>query len=220
METEKKEGEGLGLPEPDRDYILEKAVEGFEPAEIRFLHRKEEDGALRKTTIQQFLNTAEAEREIEIRKNVKEKKANVSREELVSDLKDAKQGLKQEIEKLRNNNLNDISNDTMSNLIDNIKLLGEFIGELQEKDKVTGGTINVNKLEQNFNIVQAVQYLTPEKKRDLVEELENDPDIEDFAVVRRSDDGEGDKEGEEEDDADEEDVAEKQEVYNEGAKDD
>jgi len=87
-------------------------------------------------------------------------------------------------EELRENEMDDISNDTVSNLIDNIKLLGEFIGELQDKEDSAGGVVNVNKLEQNFDVTNAVQYMPAEEKESVVERLKDDPEVENFVIQK------------------------------------
>lgn len=174
------------IPGDDQQFIIEKAVDGFTPGEISYLLELENESRITADTVEEFMETEVAEERIELQKSIQEKQAQVSREELVADLKEAKEGLKAEVEQLRENNLSEISNESVSNLISNIKLLGEFIGELQQKDSSSGGTVNVNKLEQNFNIVQSIQYMTPEDKQDVVEQLKDDDDIEDFVIKRKA----------------------------------
>ena len=174
----------LDLPGDDKDFIVEHLVEGYEPDEIKYLLQEERGSHIGEETIRKYAGTDEADNAIDMRRRIQERKAEVSREELVADLKEAKEGLKSEIQELREANHNDISNDTMSNLISNIKLLGEFIGELQDKDQSSSGTVNVNKLEQNINISKSIQYLPASEKKDLATELANDPDVEDYVVVK------------------------------------
>ena len=179
--------QALDLPQDDQNFIIEHVVDGYKPDEIAFLLKTDHGSRVSEETVRQFLGTEYAKNAVDMRRRIQERKAEVSREELVADLKEAKEGLKEEIQELRDANYNDISNDTMSNLISNIKLLGEFIGELQNKDDAAGGVVNVNKLEQNFNFVQAIQYMPKEEKKSIAEQLAEDPEVEDFAIIRNED---------------------------------
>lgn len=174
------------LPSSEKKFVISKAVEGFDPEEIHYMLSKEENSYTTYESVENFLNKDSTREEIELARSVEEKKADVDRDELVSDLKEIKEGLKQEISELRESNLNDISNDTMKNLINNIKLMGEFIGELkQQSSGNSGGVVNVNKLEQNFDISKTVQYMPPEEKRSVAEQLAEDDDVEDFVIVEK-----------------------------------
>ena len=177
--------QALDLPQDDQDFIIRHVVDGYKPDEIAFLLKTDHGSRVREDNVRNFLGTEYAKNAVDMRRRIQERKAEVSREELVADLKEAKEGLKEEIQKLRESNHNDISNDTMSNLISNIKLLGEFIGELQNKDEAAGGVVNVNKLEQNFNFVQAIQYMPKDEKKSIAEQLAEDPEVEDFAIMRK-----------------------------------
>lgn len=176
--------DALELPEDDRQYIVDHLVEGYTPEEIALLLKNDQDSHVSQDTVEELAATDEIQDEVETQRMIQEKKANVSREELVADLKEAKQALKEQFRELRQSEHDDISNDTMSNLTSNIKLLGEFIGELQQKDSNAGGTVNINKLEQNFEFNQAIKYMPAEKKREAAEMLAEDPDVEDFAIVK------------------------------------
>lgn len=174
----------LELPEDDEQFIIGKAVDGYEPEEIHFLLKNDTDSHLAQGVVKDFLDTEYAEEQIEMRRRIQEKRADVGREELVSDLREVKDTLIDQAEDLRNQDLDDISNDTVSNLISNIKLLGEFIGELKQKDEGSSGTVNINKLEQNFNLAQTVQYLPPDEKKSVAEQLAKDEDVKDFVIVK------------------------------------
>ena len=198
------------LPGSEKSFIIEKAVNGFGPEEIHYMLKNEEGSFTTLETVENFLNKESTRKEIELAKRVEEKKADVDRDELVSDLKEIKEGLKEEIAELRESNLNDISNDTMKNLINNIKLMGEFIDELNTQDNGNGGgVVNVNKLEQNFDVTKTIQYMPPEEKRSVAEQLAEDEDVEDFVIVRKDDEEDESEEGEDgENESSEEDVEE------------
>jgi len=171
------------IPESDKKIIIEKASYGWQPDEIS-LHLRGEGSRVTEDSVEAFLGTEKAQDEIDVRKRLRDRKADVAKEELVSDLRDVKDTLIDRAEELRKNEMDDISNDTVSNLIDNIKLLGEFIGELQDKEDSAGGVVNVNKLEQNFDVTNAVQYMPAEEKESVVEKLRDDPEVENFVIQK------------------------------------
>jgi len=176
----------MEIPGTDENFIIEKSVEGYDAEEIHYMLKNEKESYVSLDSVQTFLNRDATQEQVDLARRVQEKKADVGREELISDLREIKEGLKHEIEQLRESDLNNISNDTMKNLINNIKLMGEFIGELQQQapaNKSAGGVVNVNKLEQNFDITNSVQFLPAEEKRSIAEELASDPDVEDYVVV-------------------------------------
>jgi len=175
----------MEIPVTDEKFIINKKVEGYDADEIHYLLKNEQESYVSLDSVESFLNRESTAEEVELARRVQEKKAEVGREELLSDLKEIKEGLKEEIRQLRESDLNNISNDTMKNLINNIKLMGEFIGELQQKSGggSGGGVVNVNKLEQNFDITNSVQFLPVEEKKSIAEELAADPDVEDYVVV-------------------------------------
>jgi len=174
----------VNIPSDDEDFIIEKAVDGYQPDEIAFLIREEQNSHVAQDSITEFLDSGYADKQIDMRRRVRERKADVGREELISDLKEVKDNLITRSEELRKREMDEINNEKISTLISNIKLLGEFIGELRQKEKDSGGVVNVNKLEQNFNVVQAVQYMPEEDKKEVAQQLADDPSVEDFAIVK------------------------------------
>lgn len=176
----------LDIPENDKKYIIEKTVDGYSPEQISYLLREDEGSYVSETGVKQFIGKDQVQEKIEMVEGIRKRKADVTRKELITDLKEAKEGLKTEIDELREANRSDISNESISNLISNIKLLGEFIGELKQETPEQTGTVNINKLEQNFNFKQAIQYMPPEDKRTVAEQLADDPDVEDFAITKKA----------------------------------
>jgi len=191
--------DNVSLPADDEEFIIEKTVDGYTPEEVTYMLRKEEDSALREETVREFLGQESVAEKIELEKSIQEKNAEVSRDELIRDLKEQKEILKNKSQSLRDKGEDEVSNDTVKNLLTAIKDLAEMIDVLESKDDATNNVININSLEQNFDITKSVEYLPKEDKKDLVEQLEDDPDIEDFAVIRRRDEtDEGFEFGEEE----------------------
>jgi len=173
------------LPEEDRDFIVKKAVDGYEPELITYIMETDTDSKLTGETVENFINSDYGAERIELERRVQEKKSDVTREELIRDLKEQKSILMERSQQLRDNNLDEINNETVNTILKSVRMLGEFIDELQSKDSMAPGVVSINKLEQNIDFSQTLQYLPKEDKKDLVEQLENDPDVEDFAIMKR-----------------------------------
>ena len=179
--------DSVSLPADDEQFIINKTVDGYTPEEITYMLRNKEGSALREETVREFLGRESVAEKIRLEKSIQEKNAEVSRDELIRDLKEQKEILKNKSQSLREQGENEVSNDTVKNLLTAIKDLAEMIDVLESKDDATNNVININSLEQNFDITNSVEYLPAEDKKSIVEQLEDDPDIEDFAVVRRKD---------------------------------
>ena len=90
----------LELPEDDRQYIVDHLVEGYTPEEIALLLKNDQDSHVSQDTVEELAASEEIQDEVETQRMIQEKKANVSREELVADLKEAKQALKEQFREL------------------------------------------------------------------------------------------------------------------------
>jgi len=192
----------VSLPKDEEEFIIEKTVEGYTPDEITYLLRKDYDSKLREQTVKKFLKQENVAEKIELEKSIQEKNAEVSRDELVRDLKEQKEILKERSQHLRESESDEISNDTVKNLLTAIKDLAEMIDVLESKDDAANNVVNVNTLQQNFDITNSVKYLDKEDKKSVAEQLESDEDIEDYMIIRKDekDDEDGDEENEEESD--------------------
>lgn len=178
---------GVVLPEEDEKFIIEKTIDGFTPEEIQYMLKNDQNSPLTLETVKNFLNQDEVARRIELRKSIMEKQAEVSREDLIRELSEQKDYIIEQRQRLEGSN-DEISSDQTKNLLKAIRQLGELIEVLESKDNSGGGNvINVNRLEQNFDITSSVEYLPPEDKKSIVEKLEEDPDIEDYVIVRKED---------------------------------
>lgn len=175
----------MELPRDDKDFIIEHRIDGYEPEEIGYLLRQEEDSPLRDETVEDFLATDEAQKEIELRKRIQERRADISRDVLVRELRDTMDTLKKKSERLRGSD-DEIDNDTVSNMLKTARMLGEFINELKSKDgEESNNVVNINSLEQNFDLTSSVQYLGVDDKKSIAEQLADDPDVEDFVIRRK-----------------------------------
>jgi len=175
------------LPQDDKDFIIEKAIEGWTADIIAYEHRKQSDfGGLRQETVQKFLDTDRAEELIDKKRRIQEKKAEISREDLIRELANQIQILRERSDELRNADNDEVGNDTTRNLLKAVRDLADMKDVLESKESGSAdNVVNINKLEQNFDITETVGYLPAEDKNSVVEQLENDPEVEDYMIVRK-----------------------------------
>jgi len=174
------------IPAGDENFIIEKAVDGWDAELIGYALRNEEDSFIRDETVREFLSEEGTAERIEKEKKLIEKQAEVSREDLIRELNQQVEILRERSEELRESENDDIGNDTTKNLLKAVKDLAEMIDVLESKeDGGASNVVNVNKLEQNFNVTKVVEHLPADEKRSIAEQLEDDPDVEDFALVKK-----------------------------------
>lgn len=172
------------LPQKDKEYIIEKAVEGWEPELIGYGLRNEQGSPIRDETVEEFLGQESTQGSIELEKELIEKRAEVSREDLIRELKEQIDHIKTQRQRLEGEH-DDISNDATKNLLNAVRDLADLIDVLESKDGGSANNvININSLEQNFEITSMVQHLPAEDKQSVVEQLEDDPEIEDYAIKK------------------------------------
>lgn len=176
------------LPAEDQKFIIEKNIDGFTPEEIGLMLREDEGTPLRDETVAAFLDRDGVQEKIELRKSIMEKQAEVSRDDLIRELSEQKDYIIEQRKRLEGED-DEISSDQTKNLLKAIRQLGEMIEVLEAKDAAGSGNnvVNVNKLEQNFDITSSVQYLDSEDKKSIVEQLESDPDVEDYMIIEKDD---------------------------------
>lgn len=176
------------IPVDDKEFIIEKAIDGWSADLIAHELRKNNElgGGLREETVKQFLDSERAQEEIEVEKRIQEKKAEVSREDLIRELSDQISILRERSDHLRNTKNDEIGNDTTRNLLKAVRDLADLIDVLEDKDSGSAdNVVNINRLEQSFDITQSVQYLPSSDKRDILEKLEGDESVEDYMVVKK-----------------------------------
>jgi len=176
----------VDLPRDDQEKIIEKKVEGWDTELIGHWLRTEEGSPFRDETVRGFLEQEDTKDRIEKERRLVEKKAEVSREDLIRELREQIESIKAQRQRLEGD-YDDISNDTTKNLLKAVRDLADLIDVLESKDSQTSNNVvNINSLEQNFQVTNMVQHLPAEDKRSVVEQLEDDPDVEDFVIKRKN----------------------------------
>ena len=178
------------LEEETKQFIIEKATEGYEdPEEIELLLREERNLPITPSpkSIGEFLESEKAQKEIETKRSVKEKKADVTKQDLLEELVDLKDDLNRWHDELKDTEHGVTRNEAVKNIISTLDEIGKLMGEIETGGGVTNNVVKVdnvnNYVKQNFNKV--VKHMGREQKRDIVEELKEDEDIEDFVIKRK-----------------------------------
>lgn len=211
------------LEEKFRQVIADKFAKGFTPREIAEIIKTRYERPITAATVQEFLDSEEGEKKVEVTQSIKQKQQEVQKEDLIEDLVRIKNHLWRRVDHLTKEDLDTISNETVSELIKAIEKLGEFIGELDRKTEVHGD--NIVKIDESEtyienNIKKVVKHLPDDEKEEIVEDLtdelgliiKKDPEEyeEDQDILDDLSEGEEDEEEEGEDEDEEE--KEKQEV--------
>lgn len=172
----------VDLPREDASFIKEKVIEGWSPEMIGY-ELRENGSMLTDDTVEEYLAQERVQEEIELQRRIQEKRQEVSRDDLIRELRDQMDYISEKREELEGQD-EEISSEQTKNLLKAIRQLAEMIDVLEAKD---GGSadnvVNINRLQQNFDITSTVEYLPPEDKRSVAEQLAEDPDVEDFVVV-------------------------------------
>jgi len=177
---------GFEVPASDAEFIRERKIDGFDAEEIAHLLRTDEGSSLTADTVKEYLEREDVQKKIELEKRIMEKRQDVSREDLIRDLRDIKDTLQDRAEVLRDKELDEISNDTVKNVLRSVEMLADMLGELKSTEGAgSANTVNINELNQEFDLTSTVQFLPPEDKRSVVEQLEDDPEVEDFMILRQ-----------------------------------
>lgn len=175
------------LSEEDRHFIIDRRVRGYDAAEISHMFSYNEGKPIREETVEEFLQAEGAQEKVALEKQIREKRTEVTKQDLLDDLTEMKEELRDWIEDLKADGHGKTANEGFKNVLKITNQIGELIGELDKKTQRADNIININKseeyVEKNFTAV--VQHLPAEEKEDVVEQLENDPDVENFAIKRK-----------------------------------
>lgn len=177
----------LQFPREHEEFMVDKTVEGFEPAEIRLLMERRFNAPYSEEEIAGFVGRDGTQERVETERSIQEKQAQLSRDDLVVELRGLMDSLVEKRERLEGRD-DEVDSATVGNMLKLVRQLGEYIEVLESKDGgATNNVVNINELEQNFDLTQSVQFLPAEDKRDVVRQLQDDPDVEDFVIKRGTD---------------------------------
>jgi len=87
------------------------------------------------------------------------------------------------------------ANDAAKNMLQATKQLGDYLDAFESKS-MDANVVKINELNIN-NLTKVVKKMPREQKRDIVKQLEDDPEIEDFVIKRRQPTDEAEQKAEE-----------------------
>lgn len=179
----------LNLTEEQRDFVTDKAKQGFDADEIKYLMSDELDLEITPTesTLAQYIESEEAQDLIQIKESVTEKKAQITKEDLLETLVSLKDNMMEWEEQLQGTEHGMTRNEAVKNIVSVTNKIGELIGELDKKTVERNNIVKVDEMHNYVeeNITQVIQHLPSSEKRSIVEQLEEDDDIEDFVIKRK-----------------------------------
>jgi len=173
------------LSKKEREQIVEWSTKNFTPKEIALKLAKSDDfpGTTTESTIEDYLSREEVQEEMQVRKDIKEKEAEYSQEELIRDLKNLKEEMWSYFHSSKEQGHGMTANDAAKNMLQATKQLGDYLDAFESKS-MDANVVKINELNIN-NLTKVVKKMPQEQKRDIVEQLEDDPEIEDFVIKRR-----------------------------------
>lgn len=164
------------LPDEVKRFIVDKASKGFEPDEIYYMLRHENETPVSEQSVMDWLATDEAADEIRMRQKIRAKKADVQEDELKEDLVTLKAEIQERIEILHEQDLDTISSDHIRNLLETIDKLGEWIEALDRKGTSETNVVKINEVEQHIehNPMLVIKQLPEKQQRDLLYDLSDE----------------------------------------------
>ncbi|MDY6788805.1 MAG: hypothetical protein SVV03_02470 [Candidatus Nanohaloarchaea archaeon] len=175
------------LSEDDQKFIIDRAVRGYDAAEISHMLSYNQGKPIREETVEEFLDAEDTQEKVELEKQVREKRTEITKQDLLDDLTEMKEELREWIEDLKSEGHGKTTNEAFKNVLKITNQIGELIGELDKKTQKADNIININKseeyIQQNFTTV--VQHLPKEEKEDVVKQLQDDPEVENFVIERK-----------------------------------
>ena len=177
--------DSLSLSKKEREQIVEWHTEGYNPREMSLKFAKSDDyaGTTRSETIKEYLKRDEVKEEIELRKNIKEKEAEYTQEELIRDLKNLKEEMWSYFRTSKDEGHGITANEAAKNMLKATKQLGDYLDAFENKS-MDANVVKINELNIN-NMTHIVKKMPAEQKKDIVQQLKDDPEIEDFVIKRR-----------------------------------
>jgi len=168
------------LSEKQKDFVIENMADAdFTADELRMGFRRSDDFSYAPSTtaIESFISSDDAQEQIDTRRAFRQKRAQVAKNDLVESLVDLKEDLEAWHQELKDTEHGKTRNELVQNIMTAIERIAELQGELERE----GTSDNVVKI-TDIDLTTVVRQLPAAQKRDIVEQLEDDPDIDSFAV--------------------------------------
>lgn len=180
-------GNTSNLTKADREQIVEWHTEGFTPEEmsLKFAKSSEYEGTITSETIADYLEREGVQEEIELRKNIKKKEAEYTQEELIRDLKKLKEEMWSYFKTCKGEGHGVTANEAAKNMLQSTKQLGDYLDAFESKS-MDANVVKINELNIN-TVTKVVKKMPKDEKEDVIRQLEDDPEIENFVIQKKKD---------------------------------
>lgn len=165
----------LILDDEQQKKALKWNMRGFDAEEITYMIQEKLDVPIRERTVEKFLNTEEAEKRIRLMKQIQDKKAEVTKEDLVRDLKSLKEIMEQKVSELKDTEHGVTMNESAKNIIRAVEKIGQLIGEIGV-NTTAENLIRVDKLQVYIknNTEVLINQMEEQDQRRLVRDLSDE----------------------------------------------
>lgn len=144
----------------------------FDYKELTYMLRRDIKEKVTFDTVKEFVQDEETQEEIETLRSMYEKKAEVTKQDLVNELVSLKKQISEQVESFEEAGQSRSMNDAVKNILKTIELIGEVTDALKEKERVNNNLVKVDSVEQNINFI--LKNMPRSKKKKLVKDLTDD----------------------------------------------
>jgi len=150
--------------------------EDFSAEELKYMIREDFDAPINNAEhIKNFIEKEETQRDIETIRSAMEKRAKVTKQDLVNELISLKKQISSQIDDFKNDNKSRSMNEAVKNVLSTIELIGEVTDALKEKEAVNNNLVYIDSIEQNIN--QIVKKMPKSKKKELIKDMSDEVGI-------------------------------------------
>lgn len=138
----------MPLEPKDRDRIIEKLAmnDDFEPAELALMVREETGTPCTEDEIKEFVEKDETQERIENKRGYMEKNADYTRQQLINEMKGAKEVISSMMEELQDQNKSRSMVEAAGELRKTLELLGKTIDAVQDSEAGGDQYIRIDEL--------------------------------------------------------------------------
>jgi len=176
-------GNPENLSKGDRQQIVDWRVEkNLTPEEMSLKFAREDDISITARTISKYLARDSVQDEIQTMEDIQEKESQYDQEELIRDLKKMKEEMWSYLKEMKDDGHGVTANEAAKNMLKATKQLGDYLDAF-DSQSLDANVIKINELNVN-NINNIVQQMPTEEKKNVVKQLEEDPEVENFMIQR------------------------------------
>ena len=160
----------MGLSEDQKEFVIDHLSRAeFDVSELRHLFADSDRFEFRPSEqeLEEYVSSDRCREQVEVRRSVREKRAQVAQEDLVETLVTLKDDLEDWHVELKDTHAGDVRNDLISNIMTAVERIGELQGELQRE-----GTARNEVKIADVDVSNVVGRLPESKQVEVAEALE------------------------------------------------